>query len=201
MKKNSNSKSISITKGLAALKTTEKKIKKVIDQAQFVAVEINKVKDLKDAKSQMQKIIDLIDYRNRLKSAIAKSNATTYLKVSQDRMLVLEAIERKSSIQFEVNLLQKMQQELSYTKDEVQDINTNVQHRLDKLLSASLGSEGDSNESSAISKPFLDRNEAKVYDPLDLQTRIQRLDLQIDDFLENVDVALSESNSTTFIEV
>jgi len=75
-----------------------------------------------------------------------------------------------------------------------------VESRLDKLLRTSVG-DGNAAEAEAISKPFLERNSAQLFDPLNIQGKIEALDAEIDDFLENVDVCLSESNSTTYIEV
>jgi len=191
---------ITITRGLTSLKTLEKKILKAINDAEFTAVKVgNKTVDL-DAVKDLQKVNDLISYRAKLKSAIAMSNAATNVKIGQETMKVTEAIERKTSVMFKVKLLEKMKRDFVYKTDEVEDINQDVNGRLDKLLRTSVG-DGNAAEAEAISKPFLERNYAKLFDPLNLQGKMEVLDTEIDDFLENVDVCLSESNSTTFIEV
>jgi len=194
---------ITITRGLTSLKTLEKKISKAINDAEFTDVKVGTKKSeltTADAVAALQKVQDLIDYRDNLKSAIAMSNAVTEVKVGAVTMKVTEAIEKKTSIVFRVKLLEKMRRDQMYKKDEVEEINRDVESRLDKLLRTSVG-DGNAAEAEAISKPFLERNSAQLFDPLNIQGKIDALDAEIDDFLENVDVCLSESNSTTFIEV
>ena len=41
----------------------------------------------------------------------------------------------------------------------------------------------------------------KFVDPLSLETLVKQLETEVEDFKNNVDFALSESNSTTFIEI
>ena len=194
---------ITITRGLTSLKTLEKKISKAINDAEFTDVKVGTKKSeltTADAVAALQKVQDLIDYRDNLKSAIAMSNAVTLVKVGSVTMKVTEAIEKKTSIVFRVKLLEKMRRDQMYKKDEVEEINRDVESRLDKLLRTSVG-DGNAAEAEAISKPFLERNSAQLFDPLNIQGKIEALDAEIDDFLENVDVCLSESNSTTYIEV
>ena len=194
---------ITITRGLTSLKTLEKKISKAINDAEFTDVKVGTKKSeltTADAVAALQKVQDLIDYRDNLKSAIAMSNAVTEVKVGAVTMKVTEAIEKKTSIVFRVKLLEKMRRDQMYKKDEVEEINRDVESRLDKLLRTSVG-DGNAAEAEAISKPFLERNSAQLFDPLNIQGKIEALDAEIDDFLENVDVCLSESNSTTYIEV
>jgi regulator of replication initiation timing len=137
-----------------------------------------------------------------LKDKITKSNAQTIIKVGNTEMSVAAGIERKSGIVYEKRLLDRMRQNLAYVRDEVQDINENVNRRLDSLLESTLGSEGEkTSDQELIAKPFLKRNKAEVFDPLNLQNRINQLSSEIEEFEENIDIALSESNSTTFIEV
>jgi hypothetical protein len=53
----------------------------------------------------------------------------------------------------------------------------------------------------AIAKPFLERNEAKLEDPLNLDSLIESLSQEILEFTSNVDYVLSESNALTQIEI
>jgi len=134
------------------------------------------------------------------------SNAVTDVKIGNKTMKVAEAIEKKTSISFKTKLLEKMRRELMYANDEVEDINSNVERRLDELLRTAVGNKSETafcitSEQEAIAKPFLDRNGAELFDPLNLQGKIDALDEEIDEFITNVDVSLSESNSTTYIEV
>ena len=44
-------------------------------------------------------------------------------------------------------------------------------------------------------------NEAVIIDPIDIDKQISELETKIDSFEQNIDVALSVSNATTFIEI
>jgi hypothetical protein len=52
-----------------------------------------------------------------------------------------------------------------------------------------------------LSGPFREDNILNLVDPLRLKEKIDKLDLEIDTFLNDVDYALSESNAITKIEV
>ena len=194
---------ITITRGLTTLKTLDKKITKATRNGNFVTFAVNGKNDTDiTAVSDLQKVNDLINYRDRLKSAIAASNAVTKVKVGQDKMSVVAAIEQKTSVVYKAKLLQAMQVELAETRSNIDYHNQDTERRLDKLIEASVGSDTNKkDEIEAISKPFMKRNEATLVDPLKIEDVITKLDEEIEDFLQNVDIALSESNSTTFIEV
>ncbi len=194
---------ITITRSLTTLKTLDKKISKATRAGVFITYQVNgKSNDDINAVADLQKVNDLIDYRDRLKSAIAASNAVTKVKVGRDEMTVVAAIEKKSSVVYKAKLLSTLQTELAETRSNVEYHNADAERRLDKLIEASVGSDTQKkDEIEAISKPFMKRNEASLIDPLKIETVISDLDEEIEDFLVNVDVALSESNSTTFIEV
>ena len=195
---------ISITRGLTSLKTLDKRIKKAINEFKYVSISINgKVQDDFNAKENLQTVNDLITYRDNLKAAIAMSNAVTKVKIGKEKMTVATAIEKKVSIQYRVSLLRSLRAQLAETRSEVNDINYDVERRLDKLIEASVGSETKNakSEIESITKPFLARHQATLEDPVNLETVIQKLDEELTAFIENVDVILSESNASTFIEV
>ena len=132
-----------------------------------------------------------------------KSNATTKVTIGSKEMLVIDAIEMKETIKYKQAFLQQLksqQQNIRYT---IQSTNENVQARLDKLLEANFGKESKtkSDEMEAIAKPFLERNEAKLEDPLNLDNLIESLSQEILEFTSNVDYVLSESNALTQIEI
>ena len=194
---------ITITRSLTTLKTLDKKIAKATRAGGYVTYEVNGKKEVDiNAVSDLQKVNDLIGYRDRLKSSIAASNAVTIVKVGRDEMTVVAAIEKKTSVVYKTKLLLTLQASLSEARQNIEYHNSDTERRLDKLIEASVGSDSNKkDEIEAISKPFMKRNEAKLVDPLKIEEVITKLDEEIEDFLVNVDVALSESNSTTYIEV
>ena len=58
-----------------------------------------------------------------------------------------------------------------------------------------------SDEYDAVAKPFLLNNEAKIVDPLDVKKLIETLEDGINAFEQEVDIALTESNARTEIEI
>ncbi len=197
---------ITITRGLTTLKTLDKKIAKATRAGNFVTFEVNNKKETDiNAVADLQKVTDLINYRDSLKSAIAASNAVTIVKVGRDEMTVVAAIEKKTSVAYKAKLLQTLQVSLSEVRQNIDYHNSDAERRLDKLIEASVGSDSNKKDDSgaidAISKPFMKRNEATMVDPLKIEDVISKLDEEIEDFLVNVDVSLSESNATTYIEV
>jgi hypothetical protein len=143
----------------------------------------------------------MINYRDRLKSAIAGSNAITVVKVGDEEMTVVEAIERKNSIRFKEELLFMLENTLMSTRNTIDVHNDEVQRRLDRLIEASVGSDSNKKETDSISKPFLKRNKAELVDEIGIQGVIENLKAEIDDFKDDIDIELSTSNALTFIEV
>jgi hypothetical protein len=194
---------ITVARALRKLKTLDKKISKKINSSCFVNYKIgtDTVKSNCTPKDDLQSIYDLISYRDRLKSAIAQSNAVTVVKVGEEKMTVLEAIERKNSINFYRDLLAALHSQLLITLDDIEQQNEDVQRRLDRLLEVSIGNDSNKKEIENITKSFLKRNEATLEDEIGIYEEIETLRKDIDDFEDNVDIALSESNALTKIEV
>lgn len=154
-------------------------------------------------RSSLQSVVDLIKQRKDLKSAIVRSNAVTLVTIGGVEMTVAEAIERKTSIEFEKALLQQLKGQLTQVNATVERANIDVQKRLEQLLQTAVGKDRQttSAEMSSISVPFLEQNEVKAVDPSNLQSVIEKMTKEIDDFELEVDFALSEVNATTQIEV
>lgn len=203
---------ISVGRGLVILKTLDDRINKAI--LSFSPLEIliggklkvNKTVDefTESVKEDLQSIRDLLIYKNKIKSAIVKSNAVTLVKIKELTITVAEAIERKRSISHEKLLRDRMRVELKNFRHSVEIANASAQTKLDQLVAQTLTKEstkikGDEYES--IAKPFMARNESKLIDPLDLENLIKILDKSIEDFETEVDVCLSESNARTMIDV
>jgi len=197
--------SISITRALSELKLLDKRINKGISTADFLSYEINKKNVLKtfEPKEQLQSVEDLITRRSLLKAKIMESNAKTVVKIAEKDMLVIEAIEMKETIQYKKSLLNTLQATRKSVRSKIESINEDVKYRLDGLLQANFGKESKTkdSETDAISKPFLERNEAKEVDLIDIDKKIDELENEILSFESEVDFVLSESNSLTKIQL
>ncbi len=206
-------KTISVTKALSELKMIGKKIEDGIRRLNPVAMYIGKkppkefesIEDFKSkGKAAFQSVNNLVDRYAKLKGAIVRSNAVTKVDVGSKNMTVAEAIEKKSSIAFKKMLLQQLESQYARVMMAVDTENRRVELRLQTLLEASYGKDVKVNEEDhdKIAKPFTESNEAKLADALgDIKRQIDDLRNEIDEFVLNVDVALSEINSRTDISI
>lgn len=202
---------ISISHALVKLKLLDKQIDKIISNFKCTEILVGKklrnnkpIQDFeKDTKEEFQKLNDLISYRSKLKSAIVKSNANTEVRINENPLTIAEAIETKSFINVKRNFLNSLQNEFHNSDLNIRTINLGIIPRLDKLLEATFGKDQKikSEDHDSISKPFLEANEAKLLDPINISQVIKNLETEIDDFVSQVDIILSEANAKTMIEV
>lgn len=200
---------ISVTRALAQVKSLNDRIQRG-NAAQFIAVsvggKINGKASLQEAEqilaSNLQSVQDLIAQRAALKSAIVRSNATTQVVIAGQKMTVAEAIERKSSIALEQQLLQQLKAQQNQGIATVERMNVDVQQRIDALLAQSYGRDAKINEADqqAVAGPYEARHKAALVDPNKLDAVISKMQDELDGFLLEVDFALSEVNAKTLIE-
>jgi hypothetical protein len=199
---------------MSELKTLDSRINKAINSAHFVDVTRNKhdmalktsvTKDefVKSADASVKSINDLISRRNSIKSAILISNATAKVKIDDKEYTVIEAIERKNSIQYERSYLDKMRMELQKCRHDIEANRVQVDANIQRLVEASYGREAKPSKEDfdAIADPQRKQHDLKLLDPCKIDELIQNLDEKIDNFLKEVDICLTESNSRTEIEV
>jgi hypothetical protein len=205
-------KKISIHRALTELKMLNHRIEAATNEVSAVWVnrksnsKINGV-EMQEYEKQMQasydKVVSLIDYRNRIKALVVESNAKTKVIVGKEEMTVAEAIERKQSIQYEKELLEVMQQQYRSAVNTVAKENDALPAKLETYLVNILGNkEKQSPEEVKLhTETFMKRNEYELIDPMNVKKKIEALNNRIEEFESEVDAVLSESNATTFIEV
>jgi len=196
---------MSITRALAKLKLLDKRIEKATN-ACFVDIKIGEKPQNENCapEANFQKALDLIKYREALKSAVMNANATTTVTINDQTMTIMEAIERKNSIARLEALKSSMRMQLFGKRDEIERINDRAQRRLDTQLEAMVGNKDTSLDAESIqtvTEIFKKENMADLDDPLEIEKKINELDEEIDGFLSEVDLVLSEVNSQTEIEV
>lgn len=157
----------------------------------------------KQMQSSYDRVVGLINYRNRIKSLVVESNAKTKVTVRKEEMTVAEAIERKQSIQFEKKLLEVMQQQYRSAINMVSKENDALPAKLETYLINILGNKDKQSpeEVKLHTETFMKRNEYELIDPMNVKKKIEALNSRIEEFESEVDAVLSESNATTFIEV
>lgn len=196
---------ITLTRALSELSLLDKKIKKAIS---FVAVKVKKPGSpvpeefTKEAKANYQSVKDLIIQRDKIKRALVLANANTQVQVAEKSYTIAEAIERKSSISYEKDLLKLLKQQLAKAKADVEVTNNNLTTRLDALVSQYLGSEKkDTAEALSFRQVFREKEEAVLVDPLNLDVNLDKMENEIEAFEAEVDNALSEINAVTRIDI
>lgn len=201
---------ISVTRALSELKLLGKKIDQKIQELKIVELVNSTEKEVliqeftKSQEEKLQSVKDLIKRRNSLKSAIVLSNAKTYVEILGKRMTVAEAIERKTSIEFEKFLERQMRERFFGIKLKAENHNNQISQRADKQAESALGGEtarDKGEEYAALHKAYYDRNSVKVVGITDAESEIDKLRDEIDSFENEVDFVLSESNTKTMIEV
>lgn len=197
---------MSITRGLREIRLLKDRIEKTIISTKFVAAVVgvnfidgkNQEAYAQEVKAYADSIETLIRRRDALKRAIVVSNAKTHVSIGGVLMTVAEAIERKGSIEHEKSLLAKLVQDYGLANNMYERLATAMQSRRDHQL-AKLTDEEYRATAAAFDSDVM--NTPRIVDPLDIRDRIDKLRERIENFENEVDVILSESNGQTQITV
>ena len=209
-----NTKRMTITQALVELKLYDSKIVKAIRTAEFINIRkknSNKIGSIsvdkfeKNAIESYQSIIDMIKNREAIKRAIVLSNATTIVNIAGIEMTVAEAIEKRNLINHEKTLIDEMSRQFTFTERAFTEQNDKVDEQAEKLLVSYYGKDAakkiSKEDYDTIVTPYKEANGYVVVDPIGLKDKLEALSNANSDFMANVDVVLSVSNATTFIEV
>lgn len=208
---------MSITRALVALKTTNQKINSAIAAGKFVAKTVGKnqfrkVVGANDSVEAMTAKIQasydavdsLIEYRTKLKSAIVLSNAVTKVNVLGKDITVAECIDLKSTVEFRQTYLNALRIQLVRELADVEKANVMLEAAIDVSMNNIYGSEKtkvSEDSYKAVSVPQKEQKEAALLDPQKIEVKIQKLSDEISELSDQLDFLLSESNSRTVIEV
>lgn len=206
---------MTIHKGLAELKILDGRIKKEIQNGLYCAAnkhsneKINGI-PIEDFRKTVQgtydKVTDLINRRKAIKKAIVLSNAKTTVKIADVEYTVAEAIEMKNhGIEFEALLINTMDRQYQQAQAEVNRQNgNNLEERADQYVTAIYGQKEGKTATADIEKvrkDFLESNSYEIIDPINVPKKLETLKKKIDDFMAEVDSALSVSNALTEITI
>lgn len=207
---------MSITEALRELKLYDGRIMKTLYNSKFVAAakksspmigngSVARVDFVKAALADYQSVVDLINNRDKIKAAIVQSNATTSVEIGGKTYTVAQAIERKTSIKYERELLNAMGSQYASAHNIVESKNEQVDEKINLLLQNLVGKDSAKKiteaDISAVADPVRQRDEYELVDPLGLAEKVRVLNDEIEAFESEVDVKLSISNAITFIEV
>jgi len=204
---------MSIHKGLAELKLIDSKIEKKINALKATGVNqkgklvdgVYQEKEFGDnAKAAYQSINDLIERKVSIKKAIVNINAKTKLKVAGKMMTIADAITFKSIVIQKKVLINNLNDGFNNSRANMEKNNEQVRDNALRLAEAALGKDNaaiGAKGTESITGPYLEANEARIVDPLKVETKIKELTKEVEDFQMEVDACLSEINAITFIEV
>lgn len=196
---------MSITRALAELKNLNARIQKLTSSSIFMSYVVSGNVPLvseTDIRSNWSSVNDLISRYEKIKFAILKSNSETKVKIGTKEYTVAEAISMKDCIQYRKNLLDKLKQDRTTTLNAITYHQNNLQNKVDVLLQNNFKEKSITEDDiRSIRDTYLKNNEIKSIDPLRLDTLLQKLDSEYDDFMTNINFCLSESNAITNIVV
>lgn len=206
---------MTVHKALAELKLLDGRIEKEIDGARFC--EANKHSNDKiggvtvaEYEKKIQgcydKISDLINRRNALKRAVTLSNATSKVEIDGKEYTRAEAIEMKNhGMSLYASLLGHMQSDYMQSMAKINIENgKDLEERADKYVTGLYGNRDGKTSSDEIKKTretFIETNRYELIDPLNITDKMEALEKKINDFMAEVDSALSVSNALTEIEI
>lgn len=209
------SEKMSVHKALAERKTLESRIGTAINTSRFINVNKHsneKIEGLpvEDYKKTLQgawdKVSDLIKRQEAINRAVTLSNAVTKVKIGEDEYTVAEAIWMKNhGMEFYELLKRRIETQHAQAVSTIADKNgKELEERAEKYVIGLYGSkEGKTSteDFEKTKKDFLTSNSYDLIDPIHAQEKIEWLEQKINNFMVEVDAALSVSNAVTEITI
>lgn len=211
----STTETMTVHKALAELKLLDSRIEKAIAEGIYCVA--NKHSNdkiggvpleeyIKIMQGGYDKATDLINRRKAIKRAVVLSNAVTKVSVAGTEYTVAEAIEMKNhGVEFEKRLMNVMQKHYENAQAKINLENGNdLEERAEQYVAAIYGQkEGKTNTADIekVKSDFLKANQYVLVDPLHVLDKVEDLEKKINDFMAEVDSALSCSNALTEITI
>lgn len=206
---------MTVHKALAELKLLDSRIEKAIAEGVYCVA--NKHSNdkiggvplddyIKIVQGGYDKSTDLINRRKAIKRAVVLSNAVTKVSVAGNEYTVAEAIEMKNhGVEFEKLLMNTMNIQYRNAQMQIKQENRkDLEQRAEQYVTAIYGQKEGKTNTSDIEKvkaDFLKSNQYELIDPLHVLNKIEDLEKKINDFMAEVDSALSVSNALTEITI
>ena len=206
---------MTVHKALAELKILADRIQKEEGKIEFAVA--NKAASNKYNGAPVKEYIDntvaaykslmtLINRRNAIKRAVTQSNAVQTVTIDGKSYTVAEAIDMKSvGLNPYRSLISHIDSNLSLARRKVNAENGDrLESRADDYVKSLYGSSEMKNMSDDVKKVrenFVESQMLTILDPIGCEKELKRLQDYVDNFLAEVDSALSVSNALTTIEV
>lgn len=202
---------ITITRALAEIKTLDNRISKAV-QSTFILSKKKEVKVINGKKineinsiiqGNFDSVVALIARRHSLKRAVVLSNATTEVQVNDMKMTVAEAIDLKNTISLEKSLVRELKTQKANYMNQLEVQNERESKNAEAQAQQNFGTK-QKNDADAYAKfiqDYMDRHSIELIDPIDIASKIEKLDEYITNFETEIDFCLSENNATVKISI
>jgi hypothetical protein len=212
---NPKTQSFTLTRALQQIKMYDSKIDKAITELTPVTLKEGNnstvIKNFKgteaefitSAAAQLQSISDLRKNREIIKNALMKKNASTTVSIAGKEYTIVEAINKKANVSIDTQIVNKLINAVKNHENAMNSHNQTLQNRIDTTLQAQMGSSKQLPKDviESTTKSMKDVSEMSI---INLDTVLEQISTRksdIDDFLSEVDICLSEINSITKIDV
>lgn len=209
-----NQETMTVHKALAEKKLLESRIAKAIAEnigcvankhsnEKISGIPLDEYKEL--IQSRFDKASDLIKRQRALNKAIVLSNAVTKVKIGDTEYTVAEAIWMKNhGIEHERMLMEEMRNRYSMSQAEINRRNEGIEERAEQFVTGIYNNkEGKvaTADIEKVKKDFIISNQYELVNPLNILEKIEEYEKRINDFMAEVDSALSVSNALTEITI
>lgn len=158
----------------------------------------------KQARSDMDSLRNDMENYSRISQAIADSNAKTVVTVAGREYSVARALERKKWwSELGNECLDYFQDIYVNKKNECEKLSISEKEKEDREFSTYIGKDKalPKDEAETMRKIIAGRHAVELLDPAGFENFVETMRKERDDFLADVDIALTESNSRTEIEI
>ena len=210
-----NKETMNIHKALVELKTLDARIDKAMVGVSFIATKKHESENIRGVSvseateamvSAYNSVNDLISRRTAIKRAVVLSNAKTEVTIAGQTYTVAEAIEMKNhGLDGKRKLLSIMRSQYEECSARAERENNQLETtRADTYIKETFAATDISKSGEAVQKArkeYIEKQTVELVNPLKLLDKITALDTEINDFMVEVDSALSVSNAKTEIEI
>ena len=162
---------------------------------------VNREEFEQNMKSNFQKLMALMANRQKLKCAIAESNQKTKVTIAGREMTVADAIEYKNYIDTKEAVVATLRSQFNRASAEVLNYENNFQIGLERYIAAATKETASADLIENLTKSYKELNEIELINPCEIHNVIKNMTEEIENFENEVDFVLSESNAVTLIEV
>ena len=202
--------SLSLTRLLSEIKTTEERIMKLpvivgvaANSTDRVAEENESVEEFKKtSQSRFDTWMSLSERLVKLRAARNKANATTYVTVCGKSVTMDEAIVMKSLLNLQKQALEGFKKQIGMVENVVTRADNEVKVAVDKAVAQSIASQTLTEDQSKLFNDMYKKSLGKsMVIGESVKAGIKKLEDHITSFSAEIDYVLSEANSTTKVEI